>query len=136
MREGDGFAFYSPGVEHPYGAPLQAFTAIGRVAKGAIVQVDEGDGFAPFCRAVDYLSANETPIKPMLESLSFIRNKAYWGAAFRFGFLRIPEGDFAQIATAMGRDFSRDFPPNGVPSRDFSVGAFSSPPRVHAATER
>src|SRR5438045_3247539 len=23
MREGDGFAFYSPRIEHPYGAPLQ-----------------------------------------------------------------------------------------------------------------
>jgi len=32
MREGDGFAFSSPRIDHPYGAPLQAFTAIGRAA--------------------------------------------------------------------------------------------------------
>src|SRR5207249_6912530 len=68
MREGDGFAFYSPRVEHPYGAPLQAFTAIGRVGPGAIFQA-EGHGFIPFRRAVDYLSANEAPIKPLLEGL-------------------------------------------------------------------
>ena len=42
----------------------------------------------------------------MLESLSFIRSKEHWGAAFRFGFLRVPEEDFARIAAAMGRDFA------------------------------
>jgi hypothetical protein len=41
--------------------------------------------------------------------LSFIRSKDHWGAAFRFGFLRVPEEDFARIAAAMGRDFARDF---------------------------
>lgn len=110
MREGDGFAFYSPRIDHPYGAPLQAFTAIGRVGRGAIFQADEGDGFVPFRRAVDYLPAHEAPIKPLIEALSFIRNKAFWGAAFRFGFVKVPEADFALIAAAMGRDFARDFP--------------------------
>jgi hypothetical protein len=113
MREGDGFAFYSPRIEHPHGAPLQAFTAIGRVACGAIFQADEGDGLLTFRRAVDYLSANQAPIKPLLEGLSFIRSKAYWGAAFRFGFVKVPEADFALIAAAMGREFARDFPPRG-----------------------
>jgi hypothetical protein len=114
MREGDGFAFYSPRVEYPHGTPLQAFTAIGRVASDAIFRVDEGGGFAPFRRAVDYLPANEAPIKPLLEHLSFIRNKAHWGAAFRFGFVKVPEADFALIAAAMGRDFARDFPSAGA----------------------
>ena len=66
MREGDGFAFYSPRIDHPYGAPLQAFTAIGRVGRGAIFQADEGDGFVPFRRAVDYLPAHEAPMKPLI----------------------------------------------------------------------
>jgi hypothetical protein len=118
MREGDGFAFYSPRVEHPYGAPLQAFTAIGRVGGGAIFQADGGDGLVAFRRTLDYLSAHEAPIKPLLEALSFIRNKAYWGAAFRFGFIKVPEADFALIAAAMGREFERDFPPSdsGIPA--------------------
>ena len=46
----------------------------------------------------------------MLDSLSFIRSKEHWGASFRFGFLRVPEEDFARIAAAMGRDFAADFP--------------------------
>ena len=60
-------------------------------------------------RSVDYLPAQAAPIRPMLDSLSFIRSKEHWGAAFRFGFLRVPEEDFARIAAAMGRDFARDF---------------------------
>ena len=45
----------------------------------------------------------------MIEDLSFIRSKMHWGAAFRFGYLRVPEADFAKIAAAMGRDFATDF---------------------------
>jgi len=112
MRAGDGFAFYSPRNSYPDGAPLQAFTAIGRVRDGVVYQSQSvtGDGFAPFRLGVDYLQATETPIKPLIEALSFIRSKTHWGAAFRFGYLRIPEADFARIAAAMGRDFAFDFP--------------------------
>ena len=56
----------------------------------------------PVPARVDYLPAQAAPIKPMLEELSFIRSKEHWGAAFRFGFLRVPEEDFARIAAAMG----------------------------------
>jgi hypothetical protein len=111
MREGDGFVFYSPRTEYPAGAPVQAFTAIGRVANGKIFQVDERQGFTPFRRAVEYLPAREAPIRPLINGLSFIRSKQHWGATFRFGVVRVPGVDFAQIAAAMGRDFAADFPP-------------------------
>jgi hypothetical protein len=115
MRAGDGFAFYSPRLSYPDGAPLQAFTAIGRIRDGIVYQASHeadamGDGFTPFRLGVDYLAAEDAPIKPLIEALSFIRSKAHWGAAFRFGYLRIPEEDFARIAAAMGRDFAADFP--------------------------
>ena len=114
MRAGDGFAFYSPRLSYPDGAPLQAFTAIGRVRDGIVYQArhgqdDEGEAFAPFRLGVDYLAAKDAPIKPLIEALSFIRSKAHWGAAFRFGYLRVPEADFACIAAAMGREFAADF---------------------------
>ncbi len=38
MRAGDGFAFYSPRTTYPDGAPLQAFTAIGRIRDGVVYQ--------------------------------------------------------------------------------------------------
>ena len=109
MRPGDGFAFYSPRTDHPDGAPLQAFTAIGRIAGGEIFQAEQSEGFRPFRRAIEYLPTHDAPIKPLIGDLTFIRNKQHWGAAFRFGFLRVPEEDFARIAAAMGRDFSVDF---------------------------
>ena len=68
------------------------------------------EDFKPFRLAVDYLPALDVPIKPLIEDRSFIRSKMHWGAAFRFGYLRVPEADFAKIAAAMGRDFARDFP--------------------------
>jgi hypothetical protein len=110
MREGDGVALYSPRTSDPDGERLQAFTAVGRVAGSPIVQARSSDGSAPFRRGVHYWPANDAPIKPLIESLSFIRSKLHWGAPFRFGFVRISEADFAQIAEAMGRDFACDFP--------------------------
>ena len=115
MRAGDGFAFYSPRLSYPDGAPLQAFTAVGRIRDGIVYQatlVADAivNGIAPFRLGVDYLPAHDAPIKPLIDALSFIRSKAHWGAAFRFGYLRVPEEDFARIAAAMGRNFAADFP--------------------------
>jgi hypothetical protein len=131
MREGDGFIYYSPRTEHPDGPPLQAFTAIGRVRDGVVSQFDAGGGFRPYRRAVDYFAAQEAPIKPLLPDLSFIRSKTHWGAAFRFGIVRVPADDFARIAAAMGRDFARDFPgvaPAGPTAGTAARGNEPAPP--------
>ena len=109
MRAGDGFVFYSPRTKYPDGEPLQAFTAIGRIRHGNVYQAQLGD-FHPFRLDVDFLPAQQAPVRPLIEVLSFIRSKKHWGAAFRFGVLRVPEADFALIAGAMGRLFADDFP--------------------------
>ncbi len=111
LHAGDGFAFYSPRTSHPRGEPLQAFTAIGRVRSGAVYQgPPDIDGTRPFRLDVDYLPAHDAPVKPLLEALTFIRSKTHWGAAFRFGVVRVPAADFGVIAAAMGRAFAEDFP--------------------------
>ncbi len=46
QSSGGAFAYYSPRESYPDGAPVQAFTAIGRVAT-AIVQVRMSDDFSP-----------------------------------------------------------------------------------------
>lgn len=129
MHPGDGFAYYSPRAAYPHGAPVQAFTAIGRIGEGAIYALDlqpgtsasaagGASGNAPhagapseptFRRNAAFLDALPAPIKPLLERLSFIRSKTHWGAAFRYGLVRIPREDFATIATAMGRNADADF---------------------------
>jgi hypothetical protein len=102
MRAGDGYLFYSPRTAYPDGAPLQAFTAIGRIRTGTVYQATLSEDFHPFRIDVVYLPARPAPIKPLIAQLTFIRSKTHWGAAFRFGMLRVPEVDFALIATAMG----------------------------------
>ncbi len=135
MCAGDGFVFYSPRTTHPDGPALQAFTAIGRVRDGTVYRAAQGhltmsDGALPFRLGVDYLPAREAPIKPLIESLTFLRSKTHWGAAFRFGFLRAPEEDFARIAAAMGRNFMLDFPPpsalGGTPATSVTAAQAAS----------
>jgi hypothetical protein len=109
MRPGDGIAFYSPRTSYPAGSPLQAFTAIGRVADGPVYAADDAERIPAFRRSAAYLDATPAPIKPLLERLTFIHSKTHWGAALRFGLVRVPREDFAAIAAAMGRDAAEDF---------------------------
>jgi len=109
MHPGDGLAIYSPRTAYPSGAPLQAFTAIGHVGDGPIYRAEAIAPAPTFRRSAAYLDATPAPIRPLLERLTFIRNKAHWGAAFRCGVVRVPREDFAAIATAMGCDPDADF---------------------------
>jgi hypothetical protein len=109
MQPGDGLAFYSPRVSDPDGAPRRAFTAIGRVDEGPVFEVPPPPPAPVYRRNASYLEASAAPIAPLLDHLSFIRNKAHWGAAFRFGLLRVPRDDFLTIAAAMGRNGDSDF---------------------------
>lgn len=101
MRAGDGFAVYSPRDSWPDGAPLQVFTAIGRVRTGIVHRAEGGDGPGPFRIDVEYFPAAPAPIHPLIEEFSFIRNKAHWGTAFRYGLIKVPPEDFARLAVAM-----------------------------------
>ena len=102
LKAGDMLAMYSPRTDYPDGAALQAFTAIGTVVSGEVYQVEMTPEFKPFRVDVRFHDCHDAPIKPLIEDLSFIKDKVHWGAAFRFGYLRVPEADFSRIARAMG----------------------------------
>ena len=110
LKGGDGLLMYSPRLSYPDGEPDQCFTAIGRVSSGEIYQVEMSAEFKPYRVKVEFFKAVDLPIKPLIERLTFIRSKQHWGAAFRFGQLRIESADFELISQAMGRTFSQDFP--------------------------
>jgi hypothetical protein len=99
MRPGDRVAFYSPRTCAPEGEPLQAFTALGEVIDAPLFQA--AAAHQPFRRAVRWRGVTPAPVRPMLEAFEFVRNKRHWGAAFRFGYLRVGHDDFARIAAAM-----------------------------------
>ncbi len=102
IRPGDGVAYYSPAETLGGSQPLKAFTAIGTVAAGVPYQVDMGNGFNPFRRDVSWADARSAPIQPLLDRLSFTRDKRNWGYQLRFGLFEIAPGDLHLIGTAMG----------------------------------
>lgn len=102
MKAGDVVAMYSPRTEYPDGAPLQAFTAIGVVRSGDVYQVEMSADFKPYRVDVDFMDGHETPIRPLIDRLSCIKDKTHWGAAFRFGYLKASAEDLALVAQHMG----------------------------------
>ncbi|KAA0099825.1 EVE domain-containing protein [Mycolicibacterium sp. P1-18] len=101
MARDDWIVFYSPKTDYPDGDPLQAFTAIGRVADDEVYQEDFDPQFQPWRRRVEFLPCTETPIRPLIEKLDFIEVKAQWGYRFRAGVFKIEEHDFELIRAAM-----------------------------------
>jgi limonene-1,2-epoxide hydrolase len=58
-----------------------------------------------FTRIIDIdanvLATGEAAVKPLIESLDFVRDKQQWGVFFRRGFFEISEKDFRTIESAM-----------------------------------
>ena len=102
MAAGDWLIYYSPREQREGSEPVQAFTAIGQLAGDEVSDVAMSENFTASRRAVNWLPTHPAPIKPLLESLTFIRNPQRWGMTFRSGHLEISEADFQRIAAAMG----------------------------------
>jgi EVE domain len=104
MHAGDWVIFYSPKVEFEKLEKLQCFTAICKLVDENIYQHDMGGGFIPFRRNVKFLPAQDVSILPLINDLTFIKDKTHWGAPFRFGILQITEDDFRLITQKMVED--------------------------------
>lgn len=101
MEQGDWIIYYSPKEHFGGDEPCQQFTAIGRVISNEVYQFEMAPGFIPFRRDIEFLPAQVTDIRPLIDQLDFIQNKSRWGYAFRFGHIEIPQEDFELIATRM-----------------------------------
>ncbi len=108
MKAGDALIYYSPREAYPDGVLLQAFTAMGVIRTGEVyahdMTADGVPGFVPWRIDVDYAPVQPASIKPLIADLEFITNKVHWGAAFRFGQIKINEADFLRIIAAMQCD--------------------------------
>ena len=104
IRPGDWLIYYSPRMTMKAGKPVQAFTAIGQVADHEPYEVRMEDGFCPLRRDIEYLQAEDAPIRPLLAKLHFTRGSASWGLALRRGLFEISAEDFDVIASAMECD--------------------------------
>lgn len=101
LNPGDWIVYYSPRTAIDGGETVQAFTAIGQILQGEPYACDMGNGFIPYRRDVQFIPAQEAPIRSLLDRLSFIKNKQSWGYVFRLGLIEIPASDFLEIAAVM-----------------------------------
>jgi DNA-binding MarR family transcriptional regulator/predicted RNA-binding protein len=101
LKADDWLVYYSPKTSLRDGEPVQAFTAIGRVVDEELYQVEQAPGFTPWRRNIEFVSGIEAPIRPLIDQLSFIKDKRRWGYVFRAGLFKIPQEDFAVISRAM-----------------------------------
>ncbi|MFT3866299.1 MAG: EVE domain-containing protein [Solirubrobacterales bacterium] len=100
MSAGDRLVYYSARETYPKGAPLKAFTAIGRVADDEVWQADEGD-FKPWRRRIDYEpNAIEVPIADLAGDLDLTATHN-WGYQLRRGLVELSPRDFQLIRAAM-----------------------------------
>jgi DNA-binding MarR family transcriptional regulator len=102
MKEGDWMIYYSP--THTFGGkdPCRCFTAIGIVQAGEPYLFEMSNDFIPWRRDISFLNAKDALIVPLLDELTFIRDKKKWGFPFRRGSFEIQKADFELIAKAMG----------------------------------
>lgn len=102
MHANDWIIYYSPTEVFGQKKPCRKFTAIGQIKDKEPYQFNMSDDFIPWRRDVMFLKAKEIDIEPLINDLSFIKNKKQWGYIFRFGLFSIPLEDFQFIATNMG----------------------------------
>jgi len=102
MRKEDWIVYYSPTYHFGGKDPCQLFTAIGKIDAGTPYQVAMSRNFIPWRRDVSFYPSNNAAIRPLLDHMSFIKDKKRWGFPFRRGCFEIPHGDFRLIAEAMG----------------------------------
>jgi len=101
MSPGDWIVYYSPKVRLDGDELCQQFTAIGEVVGSDVYVFEMAPRFAPFRRDIRFVDARATPIRPLVEKLSFIRDPKRWGYVFRFGHFEMSREDFELIANQM-----------------------------------
>jgi hypothetical protein len=101
MQSGDILMYYSPTVKFGEKKAYQCFTALGVVSERLTYQFAMTPEFVPYRRDIHYCQTTDTPIRPLINQLKFIRDKIKWGAAFCFGIIEASVEDFILIATAM-----------------------------------
>jgi predicted RNA-binding protein len=99
--KGDWVVYYSPKDKFENGKPLQKFTAIGQVVDEVPYQPNGRENFKPYRRDVEFKNSKDVEIRPLLENLSFIKNKKRWGFYLMSGFRELSKEDFTVIKNAM-----------------------------------
>jgi len=128
MRAGDWLVYYSPHRRLSERSPVQAFTAIGRIADDEIWQADEGD-FRPWRRRVDYRTdARWVPVTELRDVLD-LTAAPNWGYQLRRGLIPLNEPDVQRLHLAMTGSAAPSAPvgPGVAPTTDRAAGPAREP---------
>ena len=102
MAPADWIIYYSPVEIFGSKQPCRKFTALGQITSEAPYQVCMTPSFVPWRHDVTFKETKSIAIEPLIDTLSFIKNKQQWGFPFRRGCFEISAADFGIIAEAMG----------------------------------
>lgn len=106
MTPQDWIIYYSPTERFGESIPCRKFTAIGKICDREPYAYRMSDDFIPWRRDVNFYNAHEIAIEPLIDNLSFIKDKRKWGFPFRRGCFSIPINDFLLVASGMGISIS------------------------------
>jgi len=103
LRQGDGFAIYSPTERYGEKSPLRAFTALGVVADEAPYQAEPMSMGArgtvePWRRRIEFLPVHRAPVREVDLKLTQAPN---WGYQLRRGLVPLDPDDFEALRAFM-----------------------------------
>ena len=103
LRQGDGFAIYSPTERYGEKTPLRAFTALGVVADEAPYQAEPMSMGArgtiePWRRRIEFLPVRRAVLRDLDLELTRAPN---WGYQLRRGLVPLAPEDFAALREVM-----------------------------------
>lgn len=104
LQPNDWLIYYAPHSTFAGKEKLQSFVALGQVQDGEAYKAKQSDEFTPWRRDVKYLEVEPTPIRPLLDQLSFIK-MPNWGIQFRRAVFEINRTDFDLIAKSLSTTF-------------------------------
>lgn len=100
----DWIVYYSPVNQFGGKEICRCFTAIGQIVSSEPYLFEMSENFHPWRVDVRFFQSKEAPIGPLIDRLSFILDKKYYGFPFRKGFFSVSCSDFKRIAAEMGID--------------------------------
>jgi hypothetical protein len=107
-KSGEWLAYYSPRTMLNAGEEVRAFTAIGRFTNREPYEAEMGGGRVGWRRDIAWRrKMHDADVYPLLDELSFIKDRMHWGLFFHRSIFAVPRADFALIANAMGLDPKR-----------------------------
>jgi predicted RNA-binding protein len=101
MSAGDKILYYAAKAIYGQKDLCQRFVALATLTDDNIFQHEVTKTFHPFRRKASYEEINETEIRPLIDNLTFIKDKEKWGYIFRTGYFEINKQDFDLIASNM-----------------------------------